>query len=178
MHFSRDTFIPLCHGESSISWIHTSCLLTLLIRRHWSRCWSRRRWLSIWWILWRQVSFILYLTFLKLKCSSYNFYPFRALVPYGVGTGTGPGTGAATLPGAKPLKPPGMYLHPCMSALNKPLHPKFIQSMIFFLKKLHIYVWHVFFKAVWFCCSGRSRGRGRNPSGSRRLSRLDYKHFI
>lgn len=47
-------------------------------------------------------------------------YRFCAAVPYGIG----PGAGAATLPGAKPLKPPGVCLYACVSALkNKPLHP-------------------------------------------------------
>lgn len=34
---------------------------------------------------------------------------FYSVAPYGVGTGIGTGTGAAVLPGAKPLKPPGVY---------------------------------------------------------------------
>lgn len=73
-----------------------------------------------------------------------------ALVPYGVGTGTGAGagTGAGVLPGAKPLKPPGVCLCACISALNKTLHPKYIQRVI---SSLHT-LFHV--KALTLLCCG------------------------
>lgn len=63
---------------------------------------------------------------LGLNCSDYDFYPFCVLVPYGVGTGTG----AGTLPGGKPLKPPGTECVCIACILNKPLHPRFMQRVI------------------------------------------------
>lgn len=54
--------------------------------------------------------------FLKFKCSGCNLCPACAPGPYGDGIGTG--TGVATLPGAKPLKPPRMcclHITPCRS---------------------------------------------------------------
>lgn len=126
---SRNTFVPLCKGESPVlspEFLHPHILLTLSLQRRWSRCWSRHRWLSVWQTLWKQVPFIVYLTFLKFKCSGCNSCPACAPGPYGDGIGTG--TGVGTLPGAKPLKPPGMcclHITPSKSCLD--LH--------FFLKK-------------------------------------------
>lgn len=87
------------------------------------------------------------------------FCPPCTLVPYGVGTGTVPGTGAATLPGAKPLKPPGTSL-----CLNKPLHP----NIFMFL--------HVCTHSCFVCSCRWSRRRWSwNPTDSRRLSRSEKK---
>lgn len=79
------------------------------------RCRTRR--LSLQRTLWRHGFFCFVFVFLQYYYTTVQFvlnfmcilnqYILFFLVPYGSGTGTGPGS--ATLPGAKPLKPPSTW---------------------------------------------------------------------
>lgn len=132
-----------------------------------SRCWgyrtcSRCWWIPLWWKLWRQGPSIFFCNCsVELLCLYLLSY---GVVPYGVGTGT--------LPGAKPLKPPGTACV-CVSEWTsynmncKCRHPLCLAHSNLH-KKAHSYI-------VLFCCSrwrwSRSRRWNRNPSDSRRISR-------
>lgn len=150
----RDTFIPHCNGESAVKSTKTftpNAFEQVLFQAP----------VAIPMVDLMEVSSlnnILYLTFLSETAVAVD--SFCVLVPYGVGTGTGTGTGtgAGVLPGAKPLKPPGVCLCACISALNKT--PKYVQRLISFFA-------YFFFShegsntaVLWFCVAVGGAGGG------------------